>query len=111
MQAPVALLCPLSAPRVKPDVDYWVIYVPHLGHHGETFPAWIGCSTLDPTGSTGQPSPSSLLEHPWDIFIIPWVFSALGAWGGVAGPPHIQSLLFPANVNPRERAQHSSPAR
>lgn len=106
---------PSSVPPLLPGWNQtWIIglFMSHIRDIAErTFPAWISCSTSDPTGSTGQPSPSSLLECPWDIFIIPWVFSALGAWGGAAGPPHIQSLLFPANVNPRERAQRSPPAR
>lgn len=87
---------PLS-PLPSQGLDYWVIsgLLGYLcpGHHPDTFPAWISCTTSDPTGSRAQPGPSLLQENiPGDIFLIPWEFSALGAWGGGAGPPHIQLL-------------------
>lgn len=39
-------------------------------------------------------APGVSLGYFWDISVLPWGSSALGAWGGVAGPPPIQSLLM-----------------
>lgn len=83
----------------------WIfgLFLSQIEHITRAFPS------LDQLGSHGKQSPL-LQECPRDISVIPWGFSALGAWGGVTGPPHIQSLLFPAHVNPRKRAQGSAPA-
>lgn len=69
--------------------------------------------SLSQPGSHGKQSPGQppmaagvSLGYFCDISVIPWGFSALGAWGGAAGPPPIQSCCS----LPRERAQGSAPA-
>lgn len=54
-----------SHPRVKPEVDYLVIYVPDVGQHVEIFPARQPCVSAAPHRIPREANPSPVRYCCW----------------------------------------------